>query len=63
MGSDSLSVQTFPPQRHHSSAKQINIGAAIHRPLERLQLIDLSFRLPIAPGFKHGIANGLDIVP
>jgi putative transposase len=34
-------VQTFPPQRHHSSAKQINIGAAIHRPLERLQL-DLS---------------------
>lgn len=32
-GSDSLSVQTFPLQRHHPSAKQANAGAAMHGPL------------------------------
>jgi hypothetical protein len=55
-------VQTFALQRHHPSAKQVNVGAAIHGALERLQPVDLSLRLPIAQGFQDGIANGLDIL-
>jgi len=62
-GSSSISVQTLALQRHHPCAKQVNAGTAIHAPLERLQPVDLSLRLTIAPGFQHGIANGLDVLP
>jgi hypothetical protein len=62
-GSASISVQTLGLQRHHASTKHVNAGAAIHGALERLQPVDLSLRLPIAPGFQDGIANGLDILP
>ena len=62
-GSSSISVQTLALQRHHSCAKQVNAGTAIHAALKRLQPVDLSLRLTIAPGFQHGIANGLDVLP
>jgi hypothetical protein len=62
-GSASISVQTLALQWHHPGAEQINAGAAIHSPLERLQPVDLSFRLTVAPGFQHGIANGIDVLP
>ena len=35
-------------QRHHASAEQIDAGAAVHGSLEGLQLVDLSFGLPVA---------------
>ncbi len=57
-GSASISVQTRALQRHHPYAKQINAGTTIQATLERLQPIDLPLRLTIAPGFRHGIANG-----
>jgi hypothetical protein len=62
-GSDSLSVQILFVEWQHSSAKQVNAGTAIHGTFEGLQLVNLSFRLSVAPRFKHGIANGLDILP
>jgi hypothetical protein len=62
-GSDSLSVQILFVEWQHSSAKQVNAGTAIHGTFEDLQLVNLSFRLSVAPRFKHAIANGLDILP
>jgi hypothetical protein len=56
-------LQPSALQRHHPSAKQVNAGTAIHSSLERLQPVYLSLRLTIAPGFQHGIANGLDVLP
>lgn len=35
--------------------------ATIHRPLERFQAIDLSFRLAVAPGLSDRISNRVDI--
>ena len=62
-GSDSLSVQILFVEWQHSSAEQVNAGTAIHGTFEGLELVNLSFRLSVAPRFKHGIANGLDILP
>ena len=62
-GSDLLSVEILFVEGQHSSAKQVNAGTAIHGTFEGLQLVNLSFRLSVAPRFKHGIANGLDILP
>src|ERR1700733_11361797 len=49
-------------QRHHASAEQIDAAAAVHGSLEGLQLVDLSFGLPIAPRLRHGVANSLDVL-
>src|SRR5208282_658345 len=46
-GSDLLLVQPVFLQRHHPSAEQVDSGAAIHRSLEGLQFVDLSFGLPV----------------
>jgi hypothetical protein len=54
---------SLAPHRHHPCAKQVNAGPAIHGPLKRLQPVDLPLRPTFAPGFQHGIANGLDILP
>ena len=40
-------------QRHHAGAKQLDSGATIHGALEGLQLVDLSFGLPVAPRFRR----------
>ena len=45
-GSDLLLVQAVFLQRHDASAEQVDAGAAIHRSLEGLQFVDLSFGLP-----------------
>jgi hypothetical protein len=47
-------------QWEYPGAKQVNASASIHGALERLQSVDLALRLPIAPGFEHGIANLFD---
>ena len=49
-------------QRRHASAEQVDAGAAIHGSLEGLQLVDLSFGLPVAPRLQHGVANSLDVL-
>jgi hypothetical protein len=56
-------VQTLALHRHHLCAKEVNAGTAIHGTLQRLRPVDLSLCLTIAPGFEHGIANGLDVLP
>jgi hypothetical protein len=56
-------VQILSLQREHPSAKQVNASATLHGALERLQSVDLTLRLPIAPGFEDGIANRLDVQP
>src|SRR3984885_2040500 len=47
---------------HHSSAEQLNTRATVHDPLQRLQSINLGFDLSIAPGFKDGVPNRVDIL-
>jgi hypothetical protein len=49
-------------QRRHASAEQVHAGAAIHGSLEGLQLVDLSFGLPVALRLQHGVANSLDVL-
>jgi hypothetical protein len=61
-GSDLLLVQPVLLQRHHPSAEQVDTGAAIHRSLEGLQFVDLSFGLPVAPRFQHSIPNSLQVL-
>src|SRR5208283_2108867 len=61
-GSDLLLVQAVFLQRHHPSAEQVDTGAAIHRSLEGLQFVDLSFGLPVAPRFQHGVPNSLQVL-
>src|SRR5208337_5175676 len=61
-GSDLLLVQAVFLQRHHPSAEQVDTGAAIHRSLEGLQFVDLSFGLPVAPRFQHSVPNSIEIL-
>jgi len=61
-GSDLLLVQATFLKGHHPSAKQIDAGAAVHRSLEGLQFVDLSFSLSVAPRLRYGIANGIEVL-
>ena len=61
-GSDLLLVQAVFVQRHHPSAEQLDTGAAIHRSLEGLQFVDLSFGLSVAPRFQHSVPNSLQVL-
>ena len=47
---------------HHPCAEQFDAGAAMLRRFERLQSIDLAFRLAIAPRLHHSVSNRADIV-
>src|ERR1700722_1030730 len=49
-------------QRHHPGTKQLDTGAAIHGSLEGFQLVNLSFGLPVAPRFRHGVADSLNVL-
>ena len=61
-GSDLFLVQAVFLQRHHPSAEQVDTGAAVHRSLEGLQFVDLSFGLPVAPRFQHSVPNSLQVL-
>ena len=62
IGSDLLLVQAVFLQWHHPSAEQVDADAAIHRSLEGLQFVDLSFGLPIAPRFQHSVPSSLQVL-
>ena len=62
MGSVSLLVQIDLIKRNHPGAEQFDAGAAIHCPLDRFQSIDLTLRLPIAPGLKHRVSDSIYIL-
>jgi hypothetical protein len=44
----------------HALAEQVDVRAAVHRPLDRLQAVHLALGLPLAPGQHeigdHGVA-------
>ena len=61
-GSDLLLVQAVFLQRHHPSAEQVDTGAAIHRSLEGLQFVDLSFGLPVVPRLQDSVPNSLQVL-
>jgi hypothetical protein len=48
--------------RGYPGAEQFDAGATIHGPFERLQSIDLAFRLSTTPRLQHGVSNRVDIV-
>jgi hypothetical protein len=50
-------------QRQHSGLQEFTAGAAIHRALERLQSIYLTFNLPAAPWIGDSVADGGFITP
>jgi hypothetical protein len=58
----SLLVQIDLIKRNHPGAEQFDAGAAIHGPLDRFQSIDLTLRLPIAPGLKHRVSDSIYIL-
>jgi hypothetical protein len=47
----------------HPCSKQFDAGAAIHRPLERLQSIDMPLGPSIAPRVRHAILYGAFVLP
>jgi hypothetical protein len=47
-GSCSISMRTSG-SLEHAPSKEIEVGAAVHLPLEQLQLVDLALSLPVAP--------------
>jgi hypothetical protein len=46
---------------HHPRSEQLWARSAIHCALNRLQAVDLTFRLTIAPGQVDGVADSFDI--
>jgi hypothetical protein len=63
VGSVSLSVQTAILKREHTCAKQSDAGATIHRPLERLQSVDLPLGLAVAPWLCHSVLHRAFVLP
>ena len=61
-GSDLLLVQAVLLQWHYPIAEQFQAGAAVHRSLEGLQFVYLSFGLPVAPMLQHGVPDGFQIL-
>jgi hypothetical protein len=51
-------AHSMPP----GAVRTSNARATVHGPLERLQSIDLAFDLAIAPGFKDGVPNRVNIL-
>jgi hypothetical protein len=47
----------------NTSAEEIEGGAAIWRPLGRLELVHFSLHLPVTPVEAHGRLDGLTIQP
>jgi hypothetical protein len=60
-GSASLRVILNWTEGDHSRAKQIDAGTAVHRPLEHLQPVDLTFCLAVASDLGNRIANRREI--
>jgi len=43
--------------RKHSCTKQFDAGVTIHGPIQRLEPVDLSFRLIVASGFADRVTD------
>jgi len=46
---------------HHPRSEKLCTRSAIHGALDRLQSVDLAFRLTIAPRQVDGVTDGVDI--
>src|SRR5215211_4782063 len=43
---------------HDSSFEKVEVGSAVHLPLQELQAVDLAFHLPVAPTLPEGRPDG-----
>jgi len=50
-----------PLHRKQARTEEFRPGSTIHRSLERLQAVDLPFRLAVAPGLGNGVPHRVDV--
>ncbi len=60
-GSSSICVEIGQFDWHHPRPEKLWSRPAVHCALDRLQSVDLAFRLTVAPEQVDGVTDGVDI--